>query len=402
MMSAIMSDMNSNYMSPSNVSGICQTEMCTWEPYYSLGVCTSTEDISSETMAYQPNKYPPPKPQVSVLGPNGPIPVPNLPAQGDMMSFWVQSFNRSVDPEMQSGGGSLNNIPLIDTYAVYYPTPCDNSASVYYVGADEPSNWRAHHGIFSLCVQQLNSTFRNSTINTTILDTKMNVQWRANVSIQKVDSICARVNNASIDYCIARDSAKVIVSMLQTMLNASAFLQPDSDDSYSKLKSTYSQYSPIFVSDIMGSSPNECVKDPSYGYNGFQNRMRNIAIPMSNQYVSCHFQKHMDNNYLFRMRLSENATAASGTSWQMQQYIFVDLAWFSPPIVLYLGITAFLIALILQSRDDEQPIWKASTIALLKVRESDNGLEQHTMRKPAWSEEAKLQKDGTGWYLISV
>lgn len=134
----------------SDVVGNCNTDHCSWEPYYSIGVCTAVEDLTATILKSNDTQYPVTIPDTRIQGPN---------QNGAMTeSLWVQTVipDTLTQPNTNlSGEAEISKIGEI--FAMYFPP--HNGTSNYGDTSGsliDPRNWKAHKVTLSLCLQLLN------------------------------------------------------------------------------------------------------------------------------------------------------------------------------------------------------------------------------------------------------
>lgn len=101
------------------------------------------------------------------------------------------------------------------------------------------------------------------------------------------------------------------------------------------------------------------------------------------------------------MRTSEQSTNVSGTAWQKTPYIIVDVVWLAYPAIVFLMVTTFLFATILQSRNT--PLWKSSALALLHSQDGDEkGRSTNDRKDIAKRIHSRLEIEGKRHRLIDL
>ncbi|EUC48596.1 hypothetical protein COCMIDRAFT_33877 [Bipolaris oryzae ATCC 44560] len=382
MSKGILTGILDDISSPSDVTGSCQAEFCTWEPYQTLAVCSFVDDVSAEGAMYDP---------VYVLGPDSPNGSPMYSVGPESWSrdqmgvnisetFWMNTQVDWQEPDSRAEGHEpLRNIST--TYVAYYP-PCDHDGNprTDWVGQrDDAANWKGFRGSLILCLQTLNSTY-NSTMQTKVIDTQIDLDWQIKPGV---------TNNSQYRYCVTgRGNEEYCVGdtditeweyQMATSLTGAAAIYPN------EANYTFSgQLAPNIVIDVLGDSPAYCNGSNVEG--GFERRMNNIAISMSNA-----------------LRTGNNAVPFRGTGWTKEQFFDVTFYWMSLPLAIYLTITLFLFSTIVTSSKADTPLWKSSPLVLLEAMNSSNRMQSLIqVESEARGTAIKLQHTGGNWHLQTM
>ncbi|KAH7094363.1 hypothetical protein FB567DRAFT_556016 [Paraphoma chrysanthemicola] len=368
---SVLSSVLSTDPSPSDIVGDCMSEACSWQPYTSLAVCASIEDISSRGVMYNNSQG---YPNLRIAGANWQPPSQELSGTD---IFWMAA--PVGDP------GNLTTArptAITEIYVAYYPACNSTNQPRQGVGEEmtEPrrnaSNWKVFKGTLSACVQTLNSTYNNS-MTTTIIDTQRDLNWTRDLL----------THYKGEEFHISQKELDQWAALFERTLKGAAMLCEGCDNYYK------GQWVPVIVNEIIGPTPWKC--DPSlgldYGLKGFTRRLNNIAISLSNS---------------MRTQTSDGVLPLSvvqGTAWTSEQYISVDFRWMSLPCGIYLIITSFLLATIWKSRRQDIPLWKSSPLVLLQAADQHNGLQSlRSVDKNAKKHDVQLKYTGENWYLRDV
>jgi hypothetical protein len=107
-----------------------------------------------------------------------------------------------------------------------------------------------------------------------------------------------------------------------------------------------------------------------------------------------------------RLRTGDTGAPGSivrGDEWNPEQYISVKFKWLMLPGTIYLAITIFFFATIIQSRKEDVPLWKSSPLVLLQTLNSDNGMQTlKEVKTAAKQTQVRLQHTGENWHLQDV
>jgi hypothetical protein len=258
---AVTSGLLTRVNTPSDVTGDCGFERCDWNPYWTLAVCPNVEDVTSDIISLRPG---------TVKG--VPITEPSSP-NGIYHTLSVAS-----DPlyRQMIGDGTSNMTiekrgTISDSLFMYYP-PCTPN---WYDSFTEQKNWRAYRAKFNLCLQRLNSSSYNSSMHTTVLESKIDVKWNATPVENSLSyNICGKSTDAT--HCVSDLYLSSFAVKLLEIFNGTASTAPGGDNIYD------TDAVRTFVTDIMGPDPTACSNDTTLGFPAFQNRINNIATAMSN------------------------------------------------------------------------------------------------------------------------
>jgi hypothetical protein len=177
--------------SPSDVIGSCQAEACTWAPYQTLAVCSFVEDLSADATMDNIMGYSPGSPPMYEIGvgswdrTQGNVSLPE--------TFWMNTQVDGRDPDARAA----DHEPLrnISTTLVGYYLSCDHDGKprADWAGQrNDAANWEGFQGSLTLCLQTLSSTY-NSTMQTKIIDTQINLDWQIKPGVS---------NHSQYRYCV--------------------------------------------------------------------------------------------------------------------------------------------------------------------------------------------------------
>ncbi|KAF2712999.1 hypothetical protein K504DRAFT_370562 [Pleomassaria siparia CBS 279.74] len=363
-----------SYRSLSNVTGNCPNDRCTWEPYTSLGICYTTEDITSTITDYKGNltvSQRQPVIEASVFGDKNTNTSPYW-TFGSTALYFTDGAELTQESIPTPNNTDSNFPDIADIYVLYYD-PCHDGTTDY----RESKNWRAFKATTRLCLQTLQSSF-NASMNTTMLSSRSDLTWVLSASADTLDEQYCVEEKGEI-FCIDRPTLRVLGGQMSINFNTTGSLIPGGDDYYG------ARWSPNLVQDILGAPATKCNNATAgLGYEGFSNRIRNIAVAMTNE-----------------MRTSNATDFVTGTTTASEQYIAVEYIWISYPIAVYAILTIFFFSTIFATRRD--PLWKSSPLALLHAM--DGNKTNSSMKQ--MEEEAKQTRVrfaypgmGLGWQLV--
>lgn len=288
----------------SEVTGNCPTADCSWTPYTSLGVCLSTEDISSTLVDKSA--------QANMSRPNyvknlTVAELDSLPGYtrdsgqiSDTEEFWMGAV--SMMPRALDNPAFFHGRPpstIADVYVIYLP-PCavwnntpgsanDSQSSgqgredQWLQARNETKNWRAFRGTLSLCIRDFNSSIARGVPRTTVLSRRDDFIWKyfsrswySNPSSPVVydEWVEGRAGNES--YYMSLWGMEAIGARLRTVFNGTASLKFGGDNYYTSPSIL------TVVGDMYGPNPIDCSLDPGLGIHGFEKRLSNVAISLTN------------------------------------------------------------------------------------------------------------------------
>ncbi|KAI2479997.1 hypothetical protein Ptr902_08178 [Pyrenophora tritici-repentis] len=145
-------------------------------------------------------------------------------------------------------------------------------------------------------------------MHTEIVDTQINLDWqiRPGISIDSQYQYCVTGHNNE-EYCVGDADITEWEYLIAESLTGAAAVYPN-ETSYGFT----GQYAPNIASDVLGDSPAYCTGSEA---GGFEQRMNNIAISMSNT-----------------LRTGKNAVPIKGTEWTKEQFFDVTFYWLSFPL----------------------------------------------------------------------
>lgn len=258
---AVTSGLLTRVNTPSDVTGDCVSERYDWEPYWTLAICPTVEDVTLGITSANPGT------------------VEGIPMIGPTLSnSTFMTLAIASDPTYrQMVGIALSNLTIeqrgtiSDSLLLWYP-PCTPN---WYQSHKDQQYWRAHRAKLNLCLQRLNSSFYNSSMHTEVIESKVDVAWRAESVVNSTSSdICGDSPDAT--HCVSDQFLASWAFNLFEILNQTASTAPGGDNYYD------TNWIRTFVTDIMGANPTACSEDASLGLPAFQRRMQNIASAMSN------------------------------------------------------------------------------------------------------------------------
>ncbi|EUC35735.1 hypothetical protein COCCADRAFT_90217 [Bipolaris zeicola 26-R-13] len=272
----------------------------------------------------------------------------------------------------------LRNIS--STFVAYYP-PCDHNGKprADWAGQrNDAANWQGFSGTLTLCLQTLKSTY-NSTMQTEIIDTQIDLDWQIKPGVS---------NGSQYRYCVTgKDNEEYCVGdaditeweflMAKSLTGAAAIYPNETEHGFT------GQFAPNIATDVLGDSPAHCNGSVE---GGFEKRMNNIAISMSNA-----------------LRTGSNAVPLKGVEWNKEQFFDVTFYWMALPLAIYLTITLFLFSTIVTSSKADTPLWKSSPLVLIEAMDPSNRMQSlDEVESEARGTCIKLQHTGENWHLQNM
>ena len=276
-MASVYSGMIEASTTLSDTNGSCPTEFCTWEPYTTLAVCSSFEDVSSDIVALG-NKSAFGGALMSVTGMKA-----ELPSNINMIpTFWMAASTAYMNMTATNHTGKLSDI-----YLLYYPVCDDLGNDGNNIDSDEwvaqknnPKNWKAFKATMGFCLQTVNSTF-NTSMETIVTSTKGNLEWVGNPTTSqrpRPTEYCHNGEGSGGTYCLTESSIQQFGELLKSVFTGlGSFYGPAQGDNYYR-----GQWTTQIASDIMGNNISRCDLSPNLGFAGFQRRLENVAVAMTN------------------------------------------------------------------------------------------------------------------------
>jgi hypothetical protein len=273
MAKSILAGILDDISSPSDVIGSCQAEACTWEPYETLAICSFVEDLSTDGTMDNSMGDSPDGPLMYDIGEGswdrtqGNVSLPE--------TFWMNTQVDWRDPDARAADREpLRNIST--TLIGYYP-PCgsDGKSRADWTGQrNDAANWKGFQGSLTLCLQTLSSTY-NSTMETKVIDTQINLDWQIKPGVSNNSQYRYCVSGRTDEeYCIGDTDITEWEYLIAKSLTGAAAIYPN-ETSYGFT----GQFAPNIATDVLGDSPAYCTGSVP---GGFERRMKNIAVSMSN------------------------------------------------------------------------------------------------------------------------
>ena len=204
-----------SHVYPSNASANCPTEHCTWEPYTTIGVSVTADNVTN----------------LLVRGPDMPAVVPQdhhsfeRPEDGDEGYLNISTFQLDTRwlgseqfPTPPGSDGRLSDLAHI--YLSYYD-PCLN------VDANpdwrDLRYWRGFKATFKLSLLRLKSTYSQS-MNTEIVGTYDDLPWIVSpepsaTGLVERQLYCAQEESSPESFCIRSDKLAALGENLDWALN---------------------------------------------------------------------------------------------------------------------------------------------------------------------------------------
>lgn len=149
-------------------------------------------------------------------------------------------------------------------------------------------SWKAFKGSIRLCLLTLNTTYNIST-ETTVVRSHTDLQWNALLEprqpvlspnsppVRDKGNWTTHLPESSENFTIDFATAEIIAGQLATSFNMSASFFPGGDNYLDG-----SMFASSLIGEIIGPDPLKCPNSTENGFKGFENRMHNIAVSMTN------------------------------------------------------------------------------------------------------------------------
>jgi hypothetical protein len=263
------------YRSLSNVTANCPNDRCTWEPYTSIGICYTTEDITSAIVELKSANTTATVLATTEIAGTG----YNISADNwlyiifkSVAFYWDGSFfpTDHIPPPNKTD----SNMPNLADILLLYFDPCLGEHG-------EAKAYKAFRATTSLCLQSIDTSFNIST-NTTLLSSTTALDWTLGTAFEKnlinITQYCTWYNGET--FCIDRLNLIVIGGQIAMAFNQLRKLANSTEEDTSvTIGGVY------LMQDIMGTNPTNCSNETGLGFEGFERRIRNVAISMTNAYV---------------------------------------------------------------------------------------------------------------------
>jgi hypothetical protein len=268
MLSAAITAMFSDYESASNVTSKCPGSRCTWEPYTTLALCYSVEDVTSTLVEHKQE----------LVGPAvfSPAALDQFRPPPNGRNRWYNTFwTEAVYYSNHDVPWSYNLSHIADAFVVAFD-PCKNPDLNTGNSTGQWHNvsvWTAYRGTIGLCLQTLNSSFKGATTNTTVIQTRQAVDLRWD---KDADNYCTSIDGDPARYCVDDKAMHSLGATIENVFSGSASLFNGGSNEFT------TDWIFTLAQDILGPSPNLCNEGPRFGINGFSRRLNNIATSMTN------------------------------------------------------------------------------------------------------------------------
>lgn len=300
MQAAIKSGLLDNYQDLSNVTGRCATTRCDWPQHSTLAVCSSgVEDMSSTLVKYN-----------STLSSGITIqalkdiqhPPPRAPTLDGLTTFWTDSLHAPYDmtryDNTMETEGNQNGVPnLTDIYIAYRPQ-CKGSINMINNKFDLKS-WRALKGSLQLCMLTSEATTVDGKFTMTVASQSTAIFKReANgnycAQINEPPQMCTDFGNGKVPeiFCFQKEVSNLCMDARSWGLLGRQITQSFSGTAFLARPGKTELYSEAALGltvDILGKDPIDCSHHSSHNdseaLEGFEMRLRNVAISITNLYV---------------------------------------------------------------------------------------------------------------------
>jgi hypothetical protein len=396
------------YINPANVTGHCTTDFCTWEPYTTLSMCVTTDDISESLKTgntVKDNATLPPIP----LGHDHPSSV----EPGTTLYTYTQSVGYLYEhwplPALPDNDTpiSLPNYPNL--YMAFYD-PCKQvvQGEQRPFDAQDITRWTAFRAAFRPCVQVFDTTYESSWRSHTGTLVPESLQWY----ITKSARFCTQGPSYDDEMCISSNLLYAISESLRATYSFSGKRGLVKEKGELKVKEDLGSYAPAWSSTLLQDirsnlgNTDECNEE---AFRRFDKRVQNMAAS-----VSIEIRNSEDSPgftvkgtaWVTRKQMSHLPDAwALNTSTNSclppEPTIEVNFTWLTMPIILYFGLTAFFFTTMVTTAT--APPWKSSPLALLKCANPNNRMATAKQFKLfAESTNVRLEDNGETWHLVDA
>lgn len=201
-----------DHVYPSNASGTCPTDHCTWDPYTTLGVSVTIEDVTNLLES---------QPDMPALVPQDKHSFERTDPYYLNKSTFMVDTRWIFDADYPTPAVSDGRLPdLANIYLSYYD-PCLNTNSDLDWRALK--YWRGFKASFKFSLLRLNSTFTQS-MNTEIKETQDSLPWNSSLAPSAAGLVerrlfCAQDGQSPDDFCVRSDKLTTIGEQLDWAIN---------------------------------------------------------------------------------------------------------------------------------------------------------------------------------------
>jgi hypothetical protein len=272
----------------SDIAALCATNDCRWPSYLTLAICSKVEDVSSQLVFTEAA----PSTDEFIFVPedvNMTLPIPELynsehgnPTFAGPTDFWMATL-----PAWRKGHNSPQPNLVAEVFITYFSacratnnktgTPTDDELNA---ARRNTTNWRAFKGSFELCIQSLTTSIENGATNTSMLERIDKQPWTSygqdNVTVLYTEPGDSNTGSDRPPYSVDDLSLQSLGDIMRLTLNGSATLRAKSDKRWESSEQI------ILAQDVYSGDPQICIPRSDNDIQGFENRMQNIAVSLTN------------------------------------------------------------------------------------------------------------------------
>ena len=282
----------------SDVAAYCSTNDCRWPSYQTLAICSMVEDVSSQ-LVRQDNHTDSSEHSFYAENMNMTLPVPELydtklgnPTFPGPNNFWM-----ATSPSWRANENSVRPNLIAETYVIYFSACRATNGEVGKPKTEELlaarsnlTNWRAMKSSFELCIQNITTLIVNGTTNTSMLERVDQQPWMIydnNGVVSKNKTVFSdlmvmysEIRNTTPgtlrpQFSVDITSMRALGDIMRLILNGSTTMR-QADKKWKNSEQI------ILAQDVCSSDPEVCDAGPVNDTQGFQNRMQNIAVSLTN------------------------------------------------------------------------------------------------------------------------
>lgn len=285
---AVVQAIFSSYINLANVTGFCSTGSCSWEPYATLSVRATTEDVTHRlTAGNVTNNGTQLPPYIGKTTP-GIVDYGYSPPVRSNTTFYSYIERPKDDvgyPEDVSMYDNNTDIALPDFASIYllYYDPCKevDAHNEDFNRTLDIQYWSAVKANFHACVQTVNVTF-DGFWQANLVDSTRDLSWHTSLWGEGMLAYCLSLH-ALDDFCLSHTLLFNIGGSLGTVYNVSAEVRNDYGSNYETTSPLHaSKWTNLLSSDFRRedgyTAPNYCKKNAS---EEFDNRIQRIAASLS-------------------------------------------------------------------------------------------------------------------------
>jgi hypothetical protein len=280
----------------SDLTAECRNGKCSWEPYTTLALCSTVEDISSTVNVSVSNTNSTWKANFTVPAIDASKNTSNLAGYPGYSLFWAYattgSYLKTLFDQVDDMNTNMTQLKVSEAYLVYLP-PCDiinqtRPTRPYDWSPSAPranaSLWRVYKATFSVCLQTLESSVQNGRTVTRKLESDLKPEWHVKHTIANANTKGDDTTYFT-DFGLNKERFSIDFASIHSLrILLSSFITGNSSG-YDVQESTHSSiWEAGLVADVLGANPDTCLfkSDGTKGFAGWKKRIQSLADSATN------------------------------------------------------------------------------------------------------------------------